>query len=746
MTRLARAWRGTGAVLGAIALTMLSTPASASSDMAAAHAQVSVALAIDSVTPSAPRPDGKVTISGRVRVSGRAATGLTVLLRYSTVPLADRDGLRTFAAGPSRTSDPPLIAARSALRTRTGRWHFTMPVARFGDPATLAVYPISVDVVDSGGTPLAEKRTFLPVSTAKPVHRRTRIAWLWPVIDRPHQAEDGTIIGTGLRRELAPDGRLGRLVHIPRKLADKVPLTWVVDPSIVDDAALLSRSHRVLRKGRTTTAAGSAAGTRWLHSLDSAIGSAPVAVTPYADPDVAALTRVGMERDVRGQVRGGAALVRKTLHKKVTGRLGWPIGGLADNDVVDAYAFGGAHTVVLSTATLPTDTSAGDVARGAARMASSDGKLRLLLADDTLTRVLGEAGSAAGIRQRFLAETALVTRGDSAGATIVVAPPQRWSPSSALVDGLLHDSASAPWLRPVSTHSLHGGTALDQQLAYPSHARDAELGRHYLSTVRAIRTQAGRLATALSGTDDPFALAVARLESSAWRDRQEAGFHTRNRVKHAITKQTGQIHFINRASITLSGSKADIPIVIANDNTDRAATVRVVVRAPKNHQLSIGSYREQQTIGPGQKIKFKVPVQARAVGVSELSLKIETVQGKTIGMPVPLKIRVTDLGSTATWITAVAVGVIVLAIAWRALRRRSSGPPEGDGTDHEPPDGDTEASAEAAGGPAKPAPRGGYPYRPDPSDPPVHPRQDAAERDPDIRPPWTTDPATEARG
>ena len=87
--------------------------------------------------------------------------------------------------------------------------------------------------------------------------------------------------------------------------------------------------------------------------------------------------------------------------------------------------------------------------------------MKVLLADSTITSVLGSATSAPGssfaVSQRFLAETAMIAAEDPGLArSVVVAPPREWAPSAALASQLLSESetASAPWLAPDTLAAL----------------------------------------------------------------------------------------------------------------------------------------------------------------------------------------------------------------------------------------------------------------------------------------------------
>ena len=101
--------------------------------------------------------------------------------------------------------------------------------------------------------------------------------------------------------------------------------------------------------------------------------------------------------------------------------------------------------------------------------------MTVLLADHVLTGVLaaGDTGSGVlppstqfAVSQRFLAETAMIAaEAPDSDRSIVVAPPEDWSPSAALASELLSETTSTPWLAPATLGSLAGARDSDAAIA-----------------------------------------------------------------------------------------------------------------------------------------------------------------------------------------------------------------------------------------------------------------------------------------
>lgn len=668
-------------------------------------------LSIEEFSPKAAGPKSVLRVSGHLlNSSGSALTHATVRLRYSSRPLPSRSQLKLYASKAAGSVDPQSIATQRTLphgvnAKSSSAWSLKVPVARLGVPNTLGVYPIAVDAVDGTGRTIAEQRTFLTYGTKSAAYKPTHIAWLWPIIDRPHRADDGTFMENTLGESLENGGRLSRLVDAGVRNKQKVPLTWMVDPALLDDADHLSRAHQTLSLGtRTKAEPADPNAAAWLGRLRTAVTGAPLVSLSYGDVDATAITRAGLDDDVKPAVQDGARITQQVLKQTPSTSVAWPAQGLADADTMDVLAFSGASTVVLSQRALSGPSQLSYTPDGAAKLPTSNGDVKVLLTDPTLGDVLAGSPdqSAAVTEQRFLAETELITAElPNSPRTVVVAPPRRWDPAAGLPEALLDDTRSVPWMKPVSATSVKPNGGLDRRLQYGTSAKQDELGRRYLDRVSEIRSQARRFGGLFPGGTDPYELATFRMESAAWRDSPTRARRLRERVRWSVDQSSRKINFVNRASVTMGGSEAKIPVTIANEldagttaqsRAARTATVRVRVTAPDSNSISVGKYAQVKQIGPGSKVTVYVPVTARAVAVTRLRLELQAADGKPINPPVSMKVQVTTIGETASWVTGAALGVLVIAAAVRFLRRRSNG-------DDTPPDGADASTTRADPGP-----------------------------------------------
>src|SRR5699024_7544049 len=111
---------------------------------------------------------------------------------------------RSIATGPKNDSTD-TIAPDDAQE-----YVLSSPVDELGLPG-YGVYPLVVEAIDGDGDTIGAQYTFLPHSGEGEVPE-VDIAWVWPLMDRPHRADDDTFLSEALPSSVSEQGRLGRLL------------------------------------------------------------------------------------------------------------------------------------------------------------------------------------------------------------------------------------------------------------------------------------------------------------------------------------------------------------------------------------------------------------------------------------------------------------------------------------------------------------------------------------------------------
>ena len=713
---LARACAVTGAVLAATAPQLAAGPAmslAAVSGPAAARAasQPRLALSVRSVSPSyaEPGPEHTITLKGRVWNSGRAAlSGLSVQLYSSTVPFSSRTALDEFAAGAIPATGQRLAARHTIPRLRARRgasWAIELPVSALR-LTCFGVYPLTVTVSDPTGTLTAHDPVPMPFWPAKPTSclAATRpapfpVSWIWPLIDSPHQGPCAGLLDNSLAASLAPGGRLYGLLHEGARFTSSARLTWAIDPALLDNARTMTQPYPV----GLSSGSGCTGGTRltqdknaikWLAGVVKATAGQPVFVTPYADVDVAGLAQYGRNADLKGAFAEGQQVAAPILRRdrvpaalpagpRKLSAIAWPSGGPPSPAEVENLGAMNIRTVILAMPPSQLSYTPGAVTSAPDNLGD---RLKVLLGDNSLNSLLAssaarsrQAGMIFHVSQLFLAQTAMIVAEEPAiQRPIVVTPPKRWDPPSALAADLLRDTAAAPWLTTMTVDQM----AARQEQPYPTSlvrpdAR-AELPGKLLRRIAKLDNSVALLQSIMLGTDSRLSRAVYGIESSRWAGVDAASAKKMlTRTGQFLTKQfaglaVGGQQVIN---VTLGGQVGTVPVSIRNS---LGYTVRVGLQVTSSNNTVLATQRRKvYEVNPRSSLPLKLSVNATQTGKAKVVLRLKSPTGVLLpnppDKPLVMRITATNLGTVALVIFAAALAVFVIASAAQAIRRGRPG-------------------------------------------------------------------------
>ena len=420
-------------------------------------------ISVDGVSPSYATPTATITVRGTVtNDTGSPVTGVQVQLLSSSVYFQTRSEMDSYAAGHDTllylAPEGTAVTLPGTLHSgKTARWSASFTAASVGYPQ-FGVYPLAAQAEDAVGTPLAIDRTLLPYWPGNGAATPLNVAWIWPLIDAPQQGMCGATLATNsLAGSLSAGGRLGTLLDVGQQWATQDDLTWAVDPALLSDVNVMTSKYAV---GGSSTCSDrqfqqpSVAAAQWLSLLRASTATEPMLFTPYADADVAALTKAGLEQITRTAYHVGESVTSALLPRQASVSVAWPTDGAANASTLTSLAHdGGASAVVLNSGQLP--SSDGPVRqrpqRDHRRGRHHDGGAARRLGDHRPARVgVGEFVSAGAIRRgaglprghrddpRRGAEPAAVPRDRPAAAL----GPVRGGGGGAAVDDLLRAVAA----------------------------------------------------------------------------------------------------------------------------------------------------------------------------------------------------------------------------------------------------------------------------------------------------------------
>jgi hypothetical protein len=693
------------AVLAAVAaptalVAALAGPAQASHQTQAGR----VSVVIDSMNPQTATPGSTVTVAGTVRNStGQTQAGLVVQLLTSPVRFQTRDAMDGYVSHGTGVSLEPAGTSfflQASLRPgQTVQWHASFAADTAG-MTQFGVYPVTAQLSDTAGGVLDLDQTLLPFwpgRQAAGLARPLDIAWVWPLIDQPHHQVCTSLTNNDLAASLRPGGRLSALLEAG-EANPGAHLTWVIDPALLSDVSTMTKAYRVDSGSGCSNPVpepASPAAKTWLSTLRSITSAQPPVILPYANVDVSALVHSGLTADITSAYSTGYAEADRVLNGSFGPSIAVPAGGTANLSVLTNLATA-QHigAVVLDSSEMPlADPAVFEPDDAVTSIRTGSGlQMTVLLADHVLTGILAAGDTSSGalapgaqfaVGQRFLAETAMIAaEAPDSDRSVVVEPPEQWSPPAGLADHLLSETADTPWLTATALSSLAGAQdserTIKRQPPPASTASPGELSSSYLSTVSGVGAALGVYTDLLYQPSTHYLQglrqALIATESSAWRGRGSArGLALAGKLSGFMSGEESQITIIAAQQVPMGGSSGLVPVNIRN-GSQHAIQVRLkvsVVDVPdRTSQLTVGNFKNLVTVQPGQTPLIRLPVTSAPIGPTAIQLSLTTVHGKPLPLPTTsLTVESTRYGRAILFLIGAAIGVLVLTSVFRGVRR-----------------------------------------------------------------------------
>jgi hypothetical protein len=661
-----------------------------------------VSVVIDSMTPQTARPGATVTVVGTVsNGTSRAEAGLDVQLWTSPARFESRDAMDQYVSrgtGASLEEVSDLFVLPALKPGATVEWHASFQVDAAG-MTQFGVYPVTAQLTDAAGDVLGLDQTLLPFwpgQQAAGLARPLDIAWTWPLIDQPHHQVCSALTNNDLASSLGPGGRLAALLAAGQAHPG-ADLTWVIDPALLSDVETMTQTYRVgSGPGCTGTVKEQASrpARTWLSALRAVTSGQPIVILPYANVDVSALVHSRLTADITSAYTMGYSVADSVLHGSFGPSIAVPAGGMADLSVLTNLATAQRmSTVVLDSNEMPPTDPAVFEDDAVTSVRTGDGlPMTVLLADHGLTGILAAGDTSSGslspgtqfaISQRFLAETAMMAaEAPDSDRSVVVAPPEDWSPSAALAGQLLSETAGAPWLTPTALGSLARAADSERLISrHPPSSKDSpgELSGSYLSTVGGVGAALGIYKDLLYQASTSYVQGLEEAqtvtESVAWRGRGAAqGLGLADKLFAFMSGEESRVTIIVAPQVPMGGSSGLVPVSIQN-RSRHAVEVRLnasVLDVPdRTAQLTIGNFQDLVKVQPQQTALIRLPVSSAPIGPTAIQLSLSTANKRALPLePTTLTVESTRYGRAILFLIGAAIGVLVLTSVFRGVRRR----------------------------------------------------------------------------
>ena len=667
----------------------------AAADDAALRDTSPLRVTMTGLAPSYLPESGNVVVRGQV--TNRTETAWTNIRMYAFLG-AKLPAMRTTASLAAAMTEPfdSIVGERIVGDGATGT---VIPELGPGETASYVVrVPAGALRVPEGGvywfgvhalgvsptSPLEDTtadgraRTFMPYVPPR-VQTPVQAALVLPLVRTLPYRSDGSIdFDARAVRSLTPGGRLRDLLSFASS-AGATPLTWVVDPALVDGVAKLAAGNQARSLTPTTPpddatappdddaptddpgaeplpeTAASRAATAWLASLPDAVAGNEVLTLPYGNVDVPAA--VQHDATLLEVARAKRSETLDDLGVRSSPVLTAPGGYLDPASIREADQ---------GTRLLVTDRMFEAPAPAAARL---DGRSMVVASSGAATGSPEPRVTAIGLRQRILAEAAVrAISTDQPPLTVVL--PTEWGLTS---PGEFFAGLDVDWLDLRTLSELSESTTptpvTEDDVAYPASERRRELDDATFAAADALIGAGDTLQNVLGenfsvgGVVTQEALGgvsyTARADPTAARDAMD-------RSREWIEERLGQVTITAPTGITLSSTSGSFLVTVTND-LDEPVTVGVTAAAGDS-EISVTA-PDPVLLPPGSRSNVVLQVSTTSNRVHNVTLMVTDADGVPPGDSDQLPIRSAQVSNVIWLIMGSGVGLLFLAIVIRLVRR-----------------------------------------------------------------------------
>jgi hypothetical protein len=560
----------------------------------------------------------------------------------------------------------------------TGQRALIYPTTALGNSG---VFPLEVDMRSADDESLAHFVTHVvvtPVGTngALSAGQPLNVAWVWPLQAEPAYAALPATVNAATVADLDATGRLGR--QATQLAADTdVPLTLAPSPETLDAWATLAQKAPDLGTG--------------VADVRTAALRNQVLAGPFVPLDLPALVRGGLQGIVTtststptppGEINRGVATLEKFLGAHVDASTALP-GPLDPSSLTILQNANVRQLVLEGDALVPQNekftpahpykmqTVQGDDTSAVTVVATDDGLERFLTGDQP-----------PALRAAHLLAALAVVAGEqpSISRGVAFANPTDWDANDTFVAAVLAGLRNNPLLHPTTvqglieavpvatTNNQVDGPPVYRQLAPYTPPAPPVNAAQYAQGVESRDAVA-----ALVGPADPRTQsadrALASSVAAAWtnpRGRANARQLLAS-ITGVVSDYLGQIQVQPQSTVTITSSKAEIPVSFRNTGND---DITVHLRLESDRLLFPNGSNVDVLLPHQHNTTVRVAVETRGSGTAPVTLTVTTQGGLAVGKPTVIKVRSTFVSGVGVFLTVSAVVFLVIWWGWDIHRRK----------------------------------------------------------------------------
>jgi hypothetical protein len=688
VVRLLTCWLVSCVVLVVISVLLPAT-AVAADDPAPGPSPLTVTLL--RMTPSTVPAKGKIKLFGTVtNASDETWQDINVEPFVGSTPITTREELaaaadtaETVDVGKRLTSITTLdqIGDLSVGQTK----HFKIVLPRSALPISanqpgvywIGVHALGATAAGRDAAAAGRARTFIALVPKSGVF--TSAALVLPVRAEVRRDSTGRLADPARWASLfAPDGRLDRVLNF----GAGNPVTWLVDPAVLDAAQSMADGNPALSLGDATNPSGSPTESAsaspkaqveptgetekgnaddWLRRVKATTQAGSVLGLPYADPDVSALARLAPGLITKADDLATAQFTSFGLDPEPA--VAPPSGYLASDVLTDLPS----DTQLLLTdhgqpgATTQWSTPEGQVLTFADSEASSGGPAPTPALD------------ALALRQRILAESALRAIAGLHTPMVTELPPH-WDPGNGWRSADFFEGLNVPWLDVEPLSAPTSAATYPRDLEYPGKERKSEIGASNVDAALELIKTGTVLDHLLASdeTDVTSLLTGAALSATSYDARVDPRVAANDvaALSLGVRDRMDEVKVSGTPFVTLSGGTGSLTVTLVND---LKVPVTVGLRAEiAESGVSIQAPKPVK-MGAGQRTTLRLSAKATSIGVHQVTLTPVTTAGEALGTSLQFSLRTSQVGKLI-WIVMIAGGVLLFGMIIRRIVKKVRAP------------------------------------------------------------------------
>ena len=509
------------------------------------------------------------------------------------------------------------------------------------------VYPMTIELVRSNNVISSANSQLIVMSSneSKPPQVPLRLTLVFDTLEPPHHNPQNQFKDDELADECNSSkknpGWYTTLLKELEKWQD-MRFSVALSPILLEEMSAMSNGYTLKQASRikriradspqATDAAATLNGFRHMSQLSRY----QLLPGSEASPDLEAMIYYRLADDAKEQLIRGRQSLKELLDANLSGKFTCPPGLNANSRVVGELGKELGRNLVLSPRLLERSREGRRLLAGATLGSpvsiegSSGGEKRLALFADARMQELLERLSPSkdphGVAQCILAElTDLYLERAAVQRACVVVMPGSWHPSKDVLDELLRALSGAPWLTTVTlAENMQTIRPVSETALKIPEPEPNQFPNDYFQQVKRAegRFNAYRKAV-LPGNPNLAGLQrnVYISESDVWRqsDRTIEGLSYADHVISTVDNELGKVDMASVSSITLTSSRADIPLSIVNRTGYR---IKAVLKFASDGLAFPGGDHKKVLLEPKENL-LEIPVRVRKKGRVRLSVQLK---------------------------------------------------------------------------------------------------------------------------